>query len=169
MTVPQAAFRTVGIAVTVALAFAVAATLLVRNQANGASPTQPALTYGPLHSVSEQSLAGGRIKLEVVTAQERAGVSITAGQAEQIAKQHSPEGAVVESALVHFEDYLTQPPFKCLCWVVDRTLPTGPFISGPAPIPGEPVQPRRVPVEPFHIDVIDAATGSYIYSAEGSR
>ena len=160
--------RTVSLAGAV-LALAALATVTLNGRVYGATPTPPVSTFGPLQTIGQQALAGGRIKLTAVTAQQRSSTTTTAAEAAQTAKLHSPEGAVVESALVNFEDDLSTKPFKCLCWVVARTLPNGPFITGVAPIPGETYRPPPTPVDPFHIDVIDAATGAYIYSAEGSR
>ena len=65
------------------------------------------------------------------------------------------------------EDRLSDPPFRCICWVVVVNRPDPIYIGGPAPVGGISRDDFLVE-ETYRFDLIDAYTGEYLFGVEGA-
>lgn len=122
---------------------------------------------GVLKSVSPAVLEGGKLHLTAPDALQSARARVGQATAEDVARRHAA-GQVIETALALVDDQLSQPPMTCFCWVVASEPPGGVYIHQPLPRSGQPLV-RFVPTQTYHIDLIDAVTGEWLYAAEGAH
>jgi hypothetical protein len=123
----------------------------------------------PLSSISRKSLDSARVNLsEPDSNQTREAARLTAKErAEDAALSRWPGASLVESRLLQVEDRLSDPPFRCLCWVVVVNRPDPIYIGGPAPVGGISRDDFLVE-ETYRFDLIDAYTGEYLFGVEGA-
>lgn len=122
---------------------------------------------GVLKTIPASVLEGGKLYLSVPSAQGAASAKLARATAEDTARKRTA-GKVVESALAIVNDRLGEPSMKCLCWVVASEPPGGVYIHQPIPRDGQPTV-RFVPTQTYHLDIIDAVTGQWLYAAEGAH
>jgi hypothetical protein len=118
----------------------------------------------PLRTVSAALLEGSRLSLTKTDTATQSRFESGRASAEAKALAGQSGANVAESALMVVVDQLSDPPARCLCWVivVDSTDPV--FVG----------QPRGsktafVSDSTFRLALIDAATGEYLYGVEGAH
>ncbi len=101
---------------------------------------------------------------------------VSRAEAEEMTREHWPGITVREAVLarVETENHVSD---GCLCWVVSSMPAGGIMISGPMPLTDADATARAQYVaelragmhDQYHIDVIDATTGRWLFASEGAR
>lgn len=122
---------------------------------------------GVLKTVPDSVLAGGNLHFTAASGQQLAAARIDQAHADDVALKHTA-GKIIETVLANVDDQLSEPSLKCLCWVIASEPPGGVYLHQPIPREGQPVV-RFVPTQTYHLDFVDAATGEWLYAAEGAH
>lgn len=156
--------RSTPAAVLLAAVAAVLVVFVTLDQASGQAPPR-----SPLATVDRDMLESSKIAVAEPASARVASAKVGRAAAEQLARAKFPGYTVREVALLEVVDTIGGAAQSCLCWVVS-SLPTEGqiYVHQPPPADGETARPFTV-VRPFHLDFIDAVTGEYLYSAEGSQ
>ena len=154
--------RATVIATVGALALAVGASLMVRDEASSQAPGN-----SELKTVSWDLLDSAHVALSRPSVQQGRAAMASREGAEKIALARNPGARIRESALLNVQDRFAEPPVACLCWVVVIESGQPMYIHEPVPVEGKPA-PKFMPQKTFRIELVDATTGTHLYGIEGA-
>ncbi len=142
-----------------------AATLLLSQTTESQTPGISPMTF-----LSSAALESSKVALTRPSDEERqdAELKTPRDRAEAVAIAGWPAARVVEAELMRVEDQLSDPPFRCLCWVVVIDSPDPVHVGQPSNNGAESPPEVYVPESSFRFALIDAGTGEYLYGVEGT-